>query len=364
MREYDEFPEAAEDVVPETDVPDVVDAPARQEGGGEATAESSQEMTAGAEVGGRDADTGGHDDGLGELQHDTGAERRAGSSTDVSAPLTAESTDRPAVDEPDEDDGLAELQSLSDRPEPTLHGETRAAEPREAADRPAEERERADDGLAELQARVDEDRRSGERVGTDKQASEADTPAGVEPPTDTRASAGEENIDPADGAGADRRAGAADREDRVRPRETDTRLANTRTDGHANIDPAGRDPREPTDTGEVLGGRFKDIKPEAGYERHHMPARSVTDLPRGDGPSIKMEAKDHEDTGSFGRRRSADEYRREQRALIEAGSFKGAIDMDIEDVRSKFGDKYDRHIDQMLATLPDDPDELARWRSR
>jgi hypothetical protein len=33
--------------------------------------------------------------------------------------------------------------------------------------------------------------------------------------------------------------------------------------------------------------------------------------------------------------------------MIESGDFKGAQQMDIDDVRSKFGDKYDDAIQQM-----------------
>ncbi|MDR0286690.1 MAG: hypothetical protein LBI03_03135 [Clostridiales bacterium] len=93
------------------------------------------------------------------------------------------------------------------------------------------------------------------------------------------------------------------------------------------------------------GGSYGDLK-EAGYgwpdhEVHHMPAASVSELPREDGPAIVMDREDHKETASFGNSREAQEYRAEQKELIEQGKFNDALQMDIDDIHDKFGDKYD-----------------------
>lgn len=84
------------------------------------------------------------------------------------------------------------------------------------------------------------------------------------------------------------------------------------------------------------------------YEVHHMPADSASPLERGDGPAIKMEKEDHRQTASCGMSREAREYREQQRELIEQGKFREALQMDIDDIHEKFGDKYDDAIAEML----------------
>lgn len=102
---------------------------------------------------------------------------------------------------------------------------------------------------------------------------------------------------------------------------------------------------------EKLGGSYKDVhKVGEGdlYEVHHMPADSISELSRGDGPAIKMNKEDHRETASCGTSREAREYRVMQKELIEQGKFREAVEMDINDIRDKFGDKYDNAISQML----------------
>ena len=99
------------------------------------------------------------------------------------------------------------------------------------------------------------------------------------------------------------------------------------------------------------GGSYRDVKTEGEgerYEVHHMPADSASRLERGDGPAIKMEKEDHRQTASCGMSREAREYREKQRELIEQGKFREALQMDIDDIREKFGDKYDDAIQEML----------------
>jgi RHS repeat-associated protein len=102
------------------------------------------------------------------------------------------------------------------------------------------------------------------------------------------------------------------------------------------------------------GGRYRDI-PANGGQVHHMPADSVSPLPRNDGPAIRMETGDHQQTASWGNSNDAQAYRAQQQQLIDHGQFEGAIVVDINDIQSKFGNKYDHAILQMIDSLPKDP---------
>ena len=105
----------------------------------------------------------------------------------------------------------------------------------------------------------------------------------------------------------------------------------------------GREIRET----EKQGGSYDEVKENSNgvtHEVHHMPADSASDLPRGDGPAIKMEKEDHWKTASWGKSKEAQEYRQKQRELIEQGKFLEAFEMDVADIRAKFGDKYDDAI--------------------
>lgn len=94
------------------------------------------------------------------------------------------------------------------------------------------------------------------------------------------------------------------------------------------------------------GGAYKDVR-TPGREAHHMPAKSVSPLSEREGPAISMAPTDHRQTASWGRREEAKAYREKQKQLIEQGRFKEAQQMDVDDIRSNFGDKYDREISQM-----------------
>ena len=109
---------------------------------------------------------------------------------------------------------------------------------------------------------------------------------------------------------------------------------------------------EKADAPEKKGGSYKEVKENSEgetHEVHHMPADSVSPLERGDGPAIKMEKEDHQKTASYGSSRAAREYRAQQQELIEQGKFREALQMDIDDIHDKFGDKYDDAIAEMLA---------------
>lgn len=103
------------------------------------------------------------------------------------------------------------------------------------------------------------------------------------------------------------------------------------------------------------GGSYKDLKNEGWgwndnppHEVHHMPADSVSHIEREDGPAIAIDYEDHQQTASCGSSREAKEYRAMQKELIDNGDFRGALQMDIDDLHDKFGDKYDEAISQML----------------
>ena len=83
-------------------------------------------------------------------------------------------------------------------------------------------------------------------------------------------------------------------------------------------------------------------------EVHHMPPDIITELSTKDGPAIKMDIEDHRKTASCGSSKEARDYRNIQKQFIEEGKFREALKMDIDDLREKFGDKYDEAISEML----------------
>lgn len=107
---------------------------------------------------------------------------------------------------------------------------------------------------------------------------------------------------------------------------------------------------KPEKKGGSYGEVFKEGEGET-YEVHHMPADSASHLERNDGPAIKMEKEDHRKTASCGSSREAREYRDVQKELVDKGKFREALQMDIDDIREKFGDKYDDAIAEMLVYI-------------
>lgn len=103
--------------------------------------------------------------------------------------------------------------------------------------------------------------------------------------------------------------------------------------------------------GRPEGGSYRRLRQVAtkGEEVHHMPANESSHLDIKNGPAIIMPDVDHKQTASYGTSREAMMYRRKQRDLIINGKWEEAQQMDIEDLRSKFGNKYDDQIKQMLA---------------
>ncbi|MBQ5989318.1 MAG: hypothetical protein IJL67_07465 [Oscillospiraceae bacterium] len=102
------------------------------------------------------------------------------------------------------------------------------------------------------------------------------------------------------------------------------------------------------------GGSYREVKKYADGEKqevHHVPAKSsyeLSSLSFEDGPAIKMDKADHRKTASCGNSREAREYCAKQKEYIDEGKFREALQMDIDDIREKFGDKYEKEISEML----------------
>lgn len=110
--------------------------------------------------------------------------------------------------------------------------------------------------------------------------------------------------------------------------------------------------------GEPHGGAHKDI-PTVGGEVNHIPADSVSPLSTGKGSSVWMEKADHMKTKSWGSSDKAKAWRAKQKELIDQGKFREAVEMDLQDIRSQFGNKYDKGIKEMLDYIDSlDPKDL------
>jgi hypothetical protein len=111
-----------------------------------------------------------------------------------------------------------------------------------------------------------------------------------------------------------------------------------------------------------LGGRHGGLKIDtpvgkrnpAGVEINHVPSHKATDIPFAKGPAIQMDRADHRLLASTGGGPGSAQaaYRDAQKALWDSGDTAGAVMMDIVDIRSKFGTKYDDAILQMLEDFP------------
>ena len=83
-------------------------------------------------------------------------------------------------------------------------------------------------------------------------------------------------------------------------------------------------------------------------EIHHMPANVSSTLSRWKGPCIIMSKEDHTKTSSYKNTKAAVKYRKWQAKLISEGKFLEAEFMDIKNIRRKFGNKYDKSIDEKI----------------
>jgi len=67
-----------------------------------------------------------------------------------------------------------------------------------------------------------------------------------------------------------------------------------------------------------------------------------------------MSTADHRRTASWGSSDAAKVYRQRQADLIDSGRIRDAVQMDIDDLRSKFKNKYNTHINEMLEQFGDE----------
>lgn len=84
------------------------------------------------------------------------------------------------------------------------------------------------------------------------------------------------------------------------------------------------------------------------YEIHHMPAASISPLSYWKGPCIIMKKEDHKKTSSYGRSSKSRKFRQWQAKLISEGRFTEAEYMDIKNIKRKFGDRYNKSINEKL----------------
>ncbi len=112
-----------------------------------------------------------------------------------------------------------------------------------------------------------------------------------------------------------------------------------------------------------LGGSYSSIKDAMGGERHHCFAANAyekTTVNKYDstrkvigtvtyysGPCILMTKADHQKTASWGSSTAAAAYRAKQLELVKAGKYLAAMQMDVDDIRAKFGTKYNTAISRM-----------------
>lgn len=94
------------------------------------------------------------------------------------------------------------------------------------------------------------------------------------------------------------------------------------------------------------GGAHGDLRSVEGQVRHHIPAKSVSPYSSNRSPALLMDKEDHWATKSWGSGRAAQTYRATQQTLIKQGRFDEAQQMDINDIRSQFGNKYDQGLKQ------------------
>lgn len=108
--------------------------------------------------------------------------------------------------------------------------------------------------------------------------------------------------------------------------------------------------------GDFRGGSYGGTKGvgDKDMESNHMPPKSVSPLGEYPSPSMQMDKEDHRKAMSTGSSLESQEWRKAQQELIEAGSYRDALAMDIRDVRriaEEGGDirKYNQATRELLA---------------
>jgi hypothetical protein len=111
------------------------------------------------------------------------------------------------------------------------------------------------------------------------------------------------------------------------------------------------------------GGMYGRVKNPAGpgMQVNHMPADASSGslITKYSGPSIRMDSGDHADLYTTGSSYPAQAWRAWQSELIGQGRIDQAMQMDIDDVRARFGSQYDGPITEMINSLADNPQYQA-----
>ena len=112
----------------------------------------------------------------------------------------------------------------------------------------------------------------------------------------------------------------------------------------------------------VIGGSYEFVQHFADsstHEAHHLIPQKlliITGILKvSEGPSIRMEKKDHQLTRSYKRRDMLkNDFFRKQQEYLEALNIREAVEMEIADIQAKFGSKYDdaiREVRKYVAKL-------------
>jgi RHS repeat-associated protein len=96
------------------------------------------------------------------------------------------------------------------------------------------------------------------------------------------------------------------------------------------------------------GGSYIGVKGNTGTVAHHLLPDSISPISRDKGMAIQMDPADHVQTSSWGSSTSAKSYRSTMKDLIQTGRIRDALAMEIRDIRSKFGSKYNSAISGAL----------------
>jgi hypothetical protein len=93
---------------------------------------------------------------------------------------------------------------------------------------------------------------------------------------------------------------------------------------------------------------------EDGFQINHIPSKYSLKgfIIEYSGPAIRMEYADHRAVTSTGYSAAARKWQKTQAQLVASGKIEEAMQMDIDDIRQRFGTKYDAQIKEMLDSLP------------
>lgn len=101
----------------------------------------------------------------------------------------------------------------------------------------------------------------------------------------------------------------------------------------------------------ILGGSYNSVSQAnhgSGKESHHLIAKSSAKglLTKGEGAVISMNKLDHTKTASWGSSKGAKIFQKQQKQLLQNGNPEQAFKLGIDDVKAKFGNKYNAHLQQ------------------